>query len=132
LLSILTFLVLSPALVAYFSRDPLEVSFAYPRPDRPKLELVTIFGLQAILFGTQLGSFVISIMTAVAIFKKQRWAWFVGIGVHVLITTVYLIAVYLLPPYVTNDRIATIVIAGTSLYLLSRREVRTYLKILSR
>jgi hypothetical protein len=67
-------------------------------------------------------------MTAVAILKKQRWAWFVGIGVHVVLLSVYFVAVYLLPPYATNDRIASMVIGVASLYLLSRRDVRTYLK----
>jgi hypothetical protein len=123
-------LVLVPALVAYFSRDPLEVSFVYPQPDRPRLEIVTYLDLQIVLIATQLGSFVISIITAVAIFKRQKWAWFVGIGVHSLIATMYLVAVYLLPPYGTNDRTATILIAGASLYLLSRRDVKTYLKII--
>lgn len=121
-----------PALVEFFWRDPLEVSFVYPSPDRPRLDIGTHRDLIALVFASQLGLFVLSIMTGVAILQKQRWAWYVGIGVHVVLLSVYLVAVYLLPPYATNDRIASMVIGGASLYLLSREDVRTYLKVIKR
>lgn len=109
-------------------RDPLEVSFVYPSPDRPKLDIGARLALSASILTTQVILLIVGIMTGISILKRQHWAWFVGVGMYALAAIVYAIALALLPPYTTNDRVYTMAISLTSLYLLSRKDVRQYLE----
>lgn len=128
MLVILTFLALMPALVKEFARDPLEVSFVYPSPDRPRLESGTYYALVISIFLSQAVLFIVSMITGIGFLKKQRWSWFFGIGLHALVVVVYGVALWLVPPYTTNDRLASMAISLVSLYLLSRQDVRNYLR----
>jgi hypothetical protein len=115
-----------------FAVNPNEVSFVYPRPDRPLLDVATYLVLGASILLSQVVLFIFSIIIGIGILQKQRWAWFVGIGLPVAALFVYLLAVVLLPPYATKDRLASIVISLVSLFLLSTRDVRAYLMPLTK
>lgn len=127
ILLILTFLALAPALYKQVIRDPLEVAFVYPSQGRPQLDTSTYFALLISIFFSQVALFFGCVITGIGILKSQRWAWFFGIGLHIAIISIYTVAITLLPPYASNDRLATVAISLASLYLLSRRDVRIYL-----
>ena len=119
---------MTPTFVSYFMRDPLEVAFKYPSPDRPQLDIGTYFDLYALVYSTYVIVFIIGVMTGIAILRKQHWAWFVGIGLHALAVVVYSIVLWLMPFYSLNEQLASIMISLVSLYLLSRPDVRNYLR----
>ena len=128
ILSILTFAAVVPPFAEQFTRNPGEVAFVYPT----RLAMGTYFDFHALISATQVILFVIGIMTGIAILKKQRWAWFLGLGLSALAVVVYGLALWLLPPYTTNARLASMAIGLASLYLLSRTDVTTYLMPLTK
>lgn len=112
-----------PYLVEKLSRDPLEVAFRYPRID-PAAD----FFLNYFVFIIQGVTFVGAIVTDIALLKKHYWAWFFGLGLHILVITAHMVAISLNPYYDTYGKSALIMISAFSLYLLSRKDVRGYLK----
>jgi cell division protein FtsW (lipid II flippase) len=131
IVSILTFLIVAPYLSREIARDPLEVSFVYPSPDRPKLELGTYMTLTMLMFVVQPALLIFSIMVGIGLLKRQRWSWFSGIALHAFVVGLFVIALIFLPPYTTNDRVATLAIGIVSLYLLSKTDVRRFLKVIA-
>ena len=128
ILGILTIAAITPTFVSYFVRDPLEVAFKYPSPNRPQLDIGTYFAVGAMVYATRVIVFIIGVMTGIAILRKQRWAWFAGIGLHALAVVVYGVGLWLMPFYSANEQFASITISLVSLYLLSRSDVRNYLR----
>jgi len=135
-LAILAFSALIPALVLAvydrLARDPFEVSFKYPSPDRPQLAQLDPFAQLALAFSllvAQAGLFILSIVTGIGILKKQRWSWFAALVLFAFVFAIYLIAVVLLPPYTSSERLASMVMSAASFYLLSRKDVRTFLTV---
>jgi hypothetical protein len=114
-------------MVYFLARNSLEVAFVYPSPERPSLDVGTYLALLIAISLGQAGLFIISIITGIALLKRQAWALFVGIGLHVTVFSIYLVSVVFLPPYGSNAEVAAIVISFAPLYLMSRRDVRSYL-----
>lgn len=127
ILSALTFSITIAFIVVFFMRNPLEVSFAYPGSGRLISDYETIFFLTYAVSIAQASSFVGAIVTGIGLLKKQRWAWYFALGLHVLILSAHLVALLLLPRYDMNIRITLIAISLPSLYLLSSKDVRLYL-----
>lgn len=74
ILAALTFAIIMPPLAEYFARDPLEVSFAYPRSDRPQVNIENFIVITIFLVIVQFVTFFGAIIAGIAILKKQRWA----------------------------------------------------------
>jgi len=117
-----------PPIFDYFERDPLEVRFVYPSPDRPQLDTTGFLALYLILVITQQISFVLAIILGFAVLKKQAWAWFMSLGLYGLVVITITPAIIFLWPYASTSRIAILLISAACLCLLSRKDVRNYLK----
>ena len=128
LLSILTFSVLLPVLYAQVAGNSNGVSFVYPSPDRPMLEIGAFIALIIWVTLSQFFLFVVSIVTGIGILKNQGWSWFLGMGLHVMVFATLFAAALLLVPYESNTRLSSMAISLGALYLLSRKDVRAYLK----
>jgi hypothetical protein len=96
-----------PFLYEQFVRDPLEVAFVYPHPDRSSLDAASRLTLVMSVTFIEIVSFVICIIAGIGILKKERWAWFVALGLHLMSATVHVIASSLLPPYASGARLAS-------------------------
>ena len=80
----------------------------------------------------------VSIISGIGLVKRQRWAWFVALGLYVAVLSVHLVA-SISVGYDTTGQIvasrfggsyglyASLMISLVALYLLSRKDVRTYL-----
>ena len=131
LASILTFSALIPPLadylIEYFARDPLETAFKYPGSSRPSLDIVTYLSLISFILLSQFLVLIFCVTSGIGILNKHRWAWFLGIGTHLLILLINILTIM----FVSNPSIAqyaSIMISLTSLYMLTRIDVREYLK----
>jgi len=134
ILSILTFAAVVPPFAEQFKRDPLEIAFVYP--PRPIIDVFSYLLIDIPLF-------LVSIIAGIGLIKRQRWAWFVAIGLYSLVFSIHLAACITLGRDSagtgfmgsfdgTYGRYASIAISLIAFYLLSRNDVRTYLMPLTK
>ena len=130
IVSVLTLIAVMPPMIevlaGMFSR---EIAFAYP--PRPIIEPFIYFLIDIPLL-------LVCIISGIGLFKRQRWSWFVAIGLHVVVFSVHVAACITVGPDATGrgfigsfdgsyGRYASISISLISLYFLSRKDVRNHL-----
>jgi len=132
-LSILTFIAVIPPVV---ERTPLETAFVYGTPSTtPLIDSIAYFVFFVSLF-------FVSIVASIAVFRQQRWAWFLAIALHMAVFAFHLAASISIGRD-SNDlgfigsfdgsagKYASMLISLVSLYLLSRKDVRTFLTVIN-
>lgn len=133
ILSALAFLAVIPPMIEQLKPGPLEVAFVYPPyPPGPVIGGAYYFVIEILLL-------LLSIISGIGLLKRQKWAWFSALGLFVLVIFVQIAASTAVGPDKTgsgfigtfdssNGRLASIVISLAAFYLLSRRDVKSYLK----
>lgn len=129
-MAILTFVAVIPPFAEEFTNHRFEVSFVYP--PRPIIDLFFYLLIDIPLL-------LVCIISGIGLAKRQRWAWFLAIGAHITVFSVHTLASITIGPDSTGSgiagsfegstgRYAAILISLVALYLLSRKDVRGYIR----
>jgi len=130
IVSILVFIAVMPAMGELLLRNPLEVAFVYP--PRPIID-------QFYYFLVDIPLLLVCIISSIAVIQRQSWARLVAIGSLIAVFSVHFLANITVGRDASGQgftgsfdgslgRYATIIISLVGLNLLSRKEVKNYLK----